>query len=111
MEIAFHPATGQTVTTTWHPPEASAAPEAIAEMMSVDLPLVVVDGLPQEFKCSPFGKKAMRFAGALWRAGVAAAGVTCCALTAPSLVGCAICAAGSATGIYEGGKVIDEHCE
>jgi hypothetical protein len=99
------------VFTTWMPQTVNAAPELIAEMMGVDLPAVLVESIPQEFKCSAFGKKAVKWSAALFRAATFGAGAACCVLSAPSLVGCVVCQAGVGTFRHYGGKALDEHCD
>lgn len=93
------------------PATVNAAPESIAELLRVDLPAVLAESIPQEFKCSKWGKTVMRVAGVMWRAGVGAAGAACCALSSASIVGCVACGAGAATAMYEGTKIIDGHCD
>jgi len=109
VAVALDPATHQAVTTTWHPPEVSATPEGIAEMMRIDLPAIVAESLPQEFECSAWGRKALKAGKYLWRGVVAAAELTCCAGSLG--VGCIVC-----TGVnvvvdtYITDK-LDNHCD
>jgi hypothetical protein len=109
--IALDAATGQPVVTTWYPATIEQPPELIAEMVRVDLPIIVAEGIPQEFKCSDWGKKVTRVASLLFRATSYAASGACCAATAPSIVGCAICAGAIGLTGDEIGDLIDEHCD
>ncbi|MFO7566892.1 MAG: hypothetical protein R6X02_29885 [Enhygromyxa sp.] len=109
--IADDPAMGRAVVTTWYPADVNFPPEVIAEMIRVDLPAILAEQIPQEFKCSGWGQKVTKAASVLFRATAYAAGGACCAATGASIVGCAICAAGSGVVADEVGKVIDNHCD
>jgi hypothetical protein len=109
--IIIDPATGQPVVTTWYPASVNLPPEVIAEMIRVDLPVIVAEQIPEEFKCSPWGQKVTKVASVLFRATAYAAGGACCAATSASIVGCAICAAGSGVAADEVGKALDNYCD
>jgi hypothetical protein len=66
VALAIDSASGQTITTTWLPHSVSHSPETIAEMMRVDLLMIVVGSIPEEFKCSAWGKKCSRL-GSTWQ--------------------------------------------
>jgi hypothetical protein len=97
--------------TTWLPASVSASPDALAEMMQVDLPVIVAGSIPQEFKCSPWAKKMLRAGKYMWTGLVTAGIAACCAGTGVLTPGCVICAGGlGAGGAYVGDKLGD-HCD
>lgn len=109
VAVAIDSATGQPVTTTWHPPEVSASPEAIAELLRVDLPAIVAGSLPQEFKCSAWGRKVMKAGRYMVGAGLAAATAACCVVSQG--VACFACAAGGWTANEAAGEFADGYCD
>lgn len=98
------------VLTTWMPPSVDYPPELIAELIMVDLPAVLAEQMPQEFKCSPFGKKVTKAASLLFRATAYAASVVCC-LPPIGTTTCVVCVVGAGLAGDEIGDHIDEHCE
>lgn len=96
------------VLTTWMPASVKHPPEVIAELMRVDLPAVLAESLPQEFKCSGWAKKLLKAGKYLWTGAVAAGGVTCCITVSP---GCVLCAGTAAVvGEYVHDK-LENHCD
>src|SRR5690606_38867281 len=109
--VHIDPETAQPVTTTWWPEQVEYPPELIAELVQVDLPGVVADSIPQEFKCSPWAKKMLEAGKYPWSGAVVAGGAACCIGTSPSIVGCVLCAGAiGAAGEYIGDKIGD-HCD
>jgi hypothetical protein len=102
-------ATGQLVSTSWWPDDAHHSPDLIAELMQVDLPSVVADSLPQEFKCGTWKSVAK----ALWTGATVVAAYTCCAGTTAAGVApaCVACLAGGAIGGSLGSDAIEGLCD
>ena len=109
VEISLEPATGQPVTTTWHPPEVTVAPEAIAEAMWIDLPTIVAGTIPQEFKCSAWGRKVMKAGRYMVGAGLAASAAACC--LASQGVACLACAGGAWVVNEAAGEFANGYCD
>jgi hypothetical protein len=95
--------------TTWLPASVSASPDAIAEMMQVDLPVIVAGSIPQEFKCSDWGRKVMKAGRYIVGAGLAAAAGACCA--ASKGLACSACAAGAWTANEAVGEFANGYCD
>ena len=70
----------------------------------------LAEQMPQEFKCSPFGKKVTKAASLLFRATAYAASVVCC-LPPIGTTTCVVCVVGAGLAGDEIGDHIDEHCE
>jgi hypothetical protein len=107
--IVEDPQTLQPVTTMWWPTTADYPPEVIAEAMRVDLLAMVADSIPQEFKCSEFGKKVMK-AGKYMVAGLLGAGVAGCCIVSQGLA-CIACGGAAAMGAMAGSEFADGYCD
>lgn len=109
--VHIDPMTAQPVTTTWWPEQVEYPPELIAELMRVDLPAIVADSIPQEFKCSGWAKTMLKAGKYLWAGAVTATAAACCFGTGVFTPGCLICAGVvGAAGEYVGDKV-ENHCD
>jgi|SRR5690606_16180686 len=97
------------IVTTWYSPSVSATPEAIAEMMRVDLPLIVADQLPQEFKCSDWGRKVMK-AGKYMALGLIGAGAAACCIASQGFA-CVACGGASMAGGVAVVEFADGYCD
>jgi hypothetical protein len=89
------------VVTSWMPESVNYSPEVIAEIMQVDLPRVLAENIPQEFKCSGWAKRALKAGKYLWAG----------AITAAAPVGCIVCAGVAGTVgavIYD---KLENHCD
>ncbi len=98
--------------TTWLPDEDEIAypPELIAELVHGDVGDAILNRLvPQEFKCSRFGKKALKAGKYMWIGLVAASGTVCCMATAE--IACPACVGAAAIGVAAGSEAIDGYCE
>ena len=95
--------------TTWYPPTLDHPPELIAEMMVVDLPAVVAESLPQEFKCSGWAKKMLAAGRYAWRGALAASTAVCCGGSVGAL--CPACLAGIAVGGMYVDHKLANHCD
>jgi hypothetical protein len=95
--------------TSWTPLSVTHPPEVIVELMRVDLPPLVADTIPQEFKCSPFGRKVLKAGKYLWTGLLAASGAACCIAT--QTLACPACAAGAAIGTLAGQEFADGYCD
>lgn len=107
--VHLDPATAQPVTTPWWPEQVDYSPELIAELMRVDLSAVVADSIPQEFKCSPWGRKVMKAGKYMMIGLIGASGAACC--IASKGVACVVCGAGTAIGIEGVSEFADGYCE
>jgi hypothetical protein len=95
---------------TWSSADLGYSADLLAELLQTEVAVDMINGMvPQEFKCSPFGRKAVKAAKYLWVGAVAAAGTTCCA--ASSGVGCALCIGGAAAASQAGVDAANGYCE
>jgi hypothetical protein len=112
-EVLVHVTTdAQGGTTTWVAPDMDLPHQARAELVPSNLADEIYSGLgddPQEFKCSEFGKSAVRAAKYLWIGLSTATGIVCC--LPPATPACVVC--GSAAGVAGaiGADIADEYCE
>ena len=100
---------GQLIVTTWQPSSMSHSPAALAEMMQVDLPGIVAGSLPQEFKCSDWGRKVMK-AGKYMAVGLIGAGMAACCIASQGLA-CIACGGATAVGTLGVIEFADGYCD
>jgi hypothetical protein len=98
-------------TTTWLAPDVDLPPEALAQLAAVNVADEIFAGVgdPQEFKCSDFGKKAVKAAKYLWIAATHAATVACC--VGGVGVGCLVCGVGAQVAGAVGSDMANEYCD
>jgi hypothetical protein len=98
-------------TRTWAAPDGDLSPEVIAEFAAVNVADEIFAGMgePQAFKCSEFGKSAVKAAKYLWVGLMGAAMPVCCAATGG--VGCVACGAATAIGALAGTEAADGYCD
>jgi hypothetical protein len=93
---------------SWAPDELDYPPEVLVELMQAAAGEMMINGMiPQEFKCSDFGKKAVRVAKYLWIAASAAVGAACTMATGAAIP----CAAGATALGAIGADVAEDHCD
>jgi hypothetical protein len=93
---------------SWAPEQLDYPHEALVELMQVSAGDVMLDGMiPQEFKCSDFGKKAVRVAKYLWIAASAAAGAACTMATGAAIA----CGAGAVVLGAAGADAAEDYCD
>lgn len=98
-------------TTTWVAPDIDLPQQALAELAPVNVASEIFAGVgegPQEFKCSEFGKGAVRAAKYVWIGLNAAAGYACCAAVQPA---CVLCIGGAAVSGAMGSDIADGYCD
>jgi hypothetical protein len=94
-------------TTTWVASDIDLSPKVLTELTAANLPDEIFAGMdPQEFKCSDFGKKAVRAAKYLWIGANTALGLACCATPACIPCGTAATVLGAI-----GADIADDYCE
>lgn len=92
----------------WSSPQLNYSAELLAELMQGPAAGMINRMIPQEFKCSPFGKKAVKGAKYAWFAVTGALTAACCGTLT---VGCLVCAGGAAAAAGAGADALDEYCE
>jgi len=78
-------------------------------MMQIDLPGIVAGSLPQEFKCSAWGRKVMKAGRYMVGAALAATTAACC--IASQGIACVACAAGAWVGNEAAGEFANGYCD
>jgi hypothetical protein len=97
-------------TQSWASPSLALQQEVTAELLQESVGQVLMRGLvPQEMKCSKFGKGVIAGMKYLWIGATAAAGAACCAGT--GIVGCGACATGAAAAGFAGVDAANGHCD
>jgi hypothetical protein len=95
---------------TWVSPNISLPAETVAELFQESVTEILFDGLvPQEFKCSAFGRKVMKWAKHLTYGALGAGTAGCCALG--SIPGCMLCGGAAGTAGSALGDAFDAHCD
>jgi hypothetical protein len=96
------------VLTTWYPSTLEYPPELIAEMMRVDLSVILAESIPQEFKCSAWGKKVMKAGKYMVSGLIGASGAACCAISQG--FACFACGAGVVVGVMAVDEFAEGYC-
>jgi hypothetical protein len=97
-------------TQSWASPSLALHQEVTAELLQESVGQVLMRGLvPQEMKCSKFGKGVVAGMKYLWIGATAAAGAACCAGT--GIIGCGACATGAAAAGFAGVDAANGHCD
>jgi hypothetical protein len=94
---------------TWTVPETNYPGDVLAQ---INQPRVgeelLVGVIPQEFKCSAWGRKAVRMAKYLWIGVSGATGAVCCMATT---AGCPLCVAGAGIASAVGTDAANGYCD
>ena len=100
---------GGPTTIDWSPAQLDYSAELLAELMQGPAAGMMINRMiPQEFKCSDFGKKAVKGAKYAWFAVTGALTAACCGTLT---VGCLVCAGSAAAAAGAGADALDEYCE
>jgi hypothetical protein len=77
--------------------------------MRVDVPGIVAGAIPQEFKCSDWGRKVMKAGRYMVGAALAATAAACCSGSLG--VGCVLCSAGAWVANEAAGEFANGYCD